>query len=107
MHIDGESLDKKFISKGDEVFHEGDPGDAAYIVETGSVGIFKNIEGEEVHLATMNDGELFGEMAIIDILASLPGTGLLVEGRLLAELLAFVGTHLAGSPIFLSTAAKS
>ncbi|MBL4690735.1 MAG: cyclic nucleotide-binding domain-containing protein [Rhodospirillales bacterium] len=66
MYFDGESLDKKFFSKGDEVFHEGDPGDAAYIVENGSVGIFKTIEGEEIHLATMNDGELFGEMAIID-----------------------------------------
>ena len=66
MYVDGESLDKKFFSKGDEVFHEGDPGDAAYIVENGSVGIFKTTEGEKIHLATMNDGELFGEMAIID-----------------------------------------
>lgn len=66
MYIDGESLDKKFFSKDDVVFREGDPGDAAYIVETGSVGIFKDVEGEEVLLATMNDGELFGEMAIID-----------------------------------------
>jgi len=66
MYVDGESLDKKFFNKGDEVFREGDPGDAAYIVETGAVGIFKDVEGEEVHLATMSDGELFGEMAIID-----------------------------------------
>jgi len=66
MYVDGESLDKKFFSKGEEIFHEGDPGDAAYLVETGSVGIFKTLEGEDIQLATMNDGELFGEMAIID-----------------------------------------
>lgn len=66
MYVDGEALEKKFFSEGDEIFHEGDPGDAAYLVETGMVGIFKTVEGEEIRLATMNDGELFGEMAIID-----------------------------------------
>ncbi|MBT3305874.1 MAG: cyclic nucleotide-binding domain-containing protein [Alphaproteobacteria bacterium] len=66
MYVDGESLDKQFFKKGDEIFQEGDPGDAAFLVETGSVGIFKTVEGEEIQLATMNDGELFGEMAIID-----------------------------------------
>ena len=30
------------------------------------MGIFKSVEGENVQLATMNMGELFGEMAIID-----------------------------------------
>jgi CRP-like cAMP-binding protein len=66
MYVDGESLDKKFFSEGDDVFREGDPGDAAYLVETGSVGIFKTVEGEEIQLASMKDGELFGEMAILD-----------------------------------------
>lgn len=66
MYVDGETLDKKFFTEGDEIFHEGDPGEAAYLVETGKVGIFKTVEGEEIQLATMTDGELFGEMAIID-----------------------------------------
>jgi len=66
MYVDGESLNKNFFSKGDVIFREGDPGEAAYLVETGLIGIFKNVEGEEVQLATMGDGELFGEMAIID-----------------------------------------
>ncbi len=66
MYVDGESLDKKFFSEGNDVFREGDPGDAAYLVETGLVGIFKTLEDEEIQLASMKDGELFGEMAIID-----------------------------------------
>ncbi len=66
MYVDGESLNKNFFQKGEMVFREGDPGDAAYIVETGSIGIFKTVEGEEIQLATMGDGELFGELAIID-----------------------------------------
>ena len=34
MYVDGESLDKKFFSEGNDVFREGDPGDAAYLVKT-------------------------------------------------------------------------
>ena len=59
MFVDGGEVDKKF-------FQKGDPGNAAYIVESGSVGIFKSDKGEDVQLATMNMGELFGERAIID-----------------------------------------
>jgi len=66
MFFDGTEVEKNFFREGDLVFKEGDPGDAAFIVESGSIGIFKTIEGEEVQLATMNMGELFGEMAIVD-----------------------------------------
>jgi len=59
-------IKKKFFRAGDEVFSEGEPGDMAFIIETGRVGIFKHIEGEEVQLATMVAGELFGEMSILD-----------------------------------------
>jgi CRP-like cAMP-binding protein len=70
---------KEFFNTGDLVFKEGDDGDAAYIVQLGAVGIFKNVEGEEVHLATMTEGELFGEMAIID------GSQRMAHARVLEE----------------------
>ena len=66
MYVDGETLNKSFTQKDQVIFREGDPGEAVYLVETGSVGIFKTVEGEEIQLATMKEGELFGEMAIID-----------------------------------------
>ena len=66
MHVDGEILDKKFIPKGDAIFRDGDPGEAAYLIKSGTMGIFKTVEGEGIQLATMSDGELLGEMAIID-----------------------------------------
>ncbi len=59
-------VDKKFYQKGELIFEEGQPGDCACIVETGSVEVFKIVEGETVRLATMGEGELFGEMAVID-----------------------------------------
>ena len=66
MYVVGETLNKTFVEKDQVIFREGDPGEAVYLVETGSVGIFKTVEGEEIQLATMKEGELFGEMAIID-----------------------------------------
>jgi CRP/FNR family transcriptional regulator, cyclic AMP receptor protein len=66
MYVDGGTLKKSFFGQGDIIFKEGDAGDAAYIVETGSIGIFKIVEGADLQLATIRAGELFGEMAIID-----------------------------------------
>ena len=66
MYVDGETLNKTFVEKDQVIFREGDPGEAVYLVESGSIGIFKTVEGEEIQLATMKEGELFGEMSIID-----------------------------------------
>ena len=66
MFVDGAEVEKNFFREGDLIFKEGDPGDGAFIVETRLIGIFKTVEGEEVQLATMTTGELFGEMAIVD-----------------------------------------
>ena len=66
MLIHGDDFRKEHYEKGAPIFFEGDPGDAMFIVESGSIGIVKEVEGETIRLATLNDGELFGEMAIID-----------------------------------------
>ncbi|MBY0429745.1 MAG: cyclic nucleotide-binding domain-containing protein [Rhodospirillales bacterium] len=60
------STTKATFYKGQRVFEQGDPGDCAYLIESGEVGIIKTIDGEEVILATLRPGELFGEMAMID-----------------------------------------
>jgi len=57
---------KLFIKEGELIFSEGEAGDAAFIIETGAVGIYKMVEGERIDLAQMKEGELFGEMAILD-----------------------------------------
>lgn len=54
------------ISKGRRVFHEGDSGDYAYIVETGEIGILKNVDGREIEINTLFAGEIFGEIAVLD-----------------------------------------
>ncbi|MEI6083855.1 MAG: cyclic nucleotide-binding domain-containing protein [Verrucomicrobiota bacterium] len=47
---------------GDIVFKAGDPGDCMYVIKEGEVDLL--IEGKA--LATLGEGEVFGEMAIVD-----------------------------------------
>ncbi|CCO24475.1 Crp/Fnr family transcriptional regulator [Maridesulfovibrio hydrothermalis] len=55
----------KTFYKGDVIFREGDKGNVAYMIQSGTVNIVKNIKGKQNVLATLGAGELFGEMAII------------------------------------------
>jgi CRP/FNR family cyclic AMP-dependent transcriptional regulator len=59
-------LDRRSFESGRTIFAEGERGDAAYVVESGEVAIFKEIDGEVVRLGTIRQGGIFGEMAVID-----------------------------------------
>jgi CRP/FNR family transcriptional regulator len=49
------------------IFHEGDPGDALFIVQSGLVKISLPGEtGDEAILATLGPGDFFGELALLD-----------------------------------------
>ena len=54
------------LSKGQYLFKQGDPATSAYILNSGVIGIFKEIEGKRQPIARVKKGEFFGEMAIID-----------------------------------------
>ena len=54
------------LQNGQEIFREGEMGSSAYIVQSGGVKITKKINDEKKHLATLGQGEIFGEMALID-----------------------------------------
>ncbi|MGK0359176.1 MAG: putative ABC transport system ATP-binding protein [Bradymonadia bacterium] len=54
------------IKAGERLFGEGDPGDAAFIIQTGRVEIFRLIDGEEIPLVELGQGEVVGELALID-----------------------------------------
>jgi CRP-like cAMP-binding protein len=51
---------------GAAVFQEGDPGDCMYVIQAGSVKIVKNTPDGNVHIATLSEGEIFGEMALFE-----------------------------------------
>ncbi|MCL2190398.1 MAG: cyclic nucleotide-binding domain-containing protein [Treponema sp.] len=63
-HAKGE-LNRSY-GKGDMIFAEGEPGDEFFVVQTGSVKICKIIDGKEVLLGTLKEGDIFGEMALLE-----------------------------------------
>ncbi|MGE4063637.1 MAG: cyclic nucleotide-binding domain-containing protein [Rhodospirillaceae bacterium] len=54
------------LSKGQFLFRQGDPPTSAYILNSGVIGIFKEVDGKRIPVARVKKGEFFGEMAIID-----------------------------------------
>lgn len=57
---------RRSFAKGTSIFKEGDRADAAYIVESGSVQIFKMVSGRKVVLGTIHPWGMFGELGLID-----------------------------------------
>ncbi len=54
-------IDTVSFSTGEVIFHEGDPGEVMYLVKEGQVAI----KTGETTLTTLDQGDLFGEMALI------------------------------------------
>ncbi len=48
------------------IFTKGDPSDFAYVIKSGDVEILDNYPEDPVKLAHLNDGEIFGEMGLVD-----------------------------------------
>ncbi len=77
------------VAAGASVFHEGDPGDAMYVVLEGAVQIYtRDRDGREVVLTRLEAGEHFGEQSL------LPGA----TGRRSAGARAAEAARLAGLP---------
>jgi len=56
----------KKIPAATVLFNEGERGEEMYILQSGRVKISKKIRGVEKTLATLDKGEFFGEMAILN-----------------------------------------
>lgn len=63
-----ERLRVRRFRRGETIFHQDDPGDSLFIVEAGVVKIvLPSPEGEEgAIIATLNPGDFFGELALLD-----------------------------------------
>src|SRR5512134_2526670 len=68
---------------GTVLFHEGDEGDYMYIVQSGRVAIKKRVKDGEAVLATMEKGDFFGEMAILERLPRSASAEVTEEGDLI------------------------
>jgi CRP-like cAMP-binding protein len=56
----------RVFTKDQIVFCEGEPGDELFIIQKGSVKIIKVTENNEILLAVLKIGDIFGEMALLE-----------------------------------------
>jgi len=58
-------LERRFVPKGSLILKEGEDGNCAYLIQSGSVDIFTYNDGNRIKLATFGVGEIFGELSLI------------------------------------------
>jgi len=67
VYLDGSTEEfNRMYPKDTMVFAEGMPGTELYIIQKGSVKITKIVDNNEVLLAVLKPGDIFGEMALLD-----------------------------------------
>lgn len=54
------------VAANDYFFRQSDPGDSMFVLEAGKVHVLKSWRDRDYILQTLNAGDCFGEMAVID-----------------------------------------
>jgi len=55
------------IAEGDTLFRAGEPGDSLFVVRSGEIELFvKDTAGQRIVLTIAKEGDLFGELALLD-----------------------------------------
>lgn len=61
-----DEFDREVFSAGQDIFKYGDIGDCAYLIEEGVVEVFVAKQDGERRIRLIGEGELFGEVSLID-----------------------------------------
>ncbi len=56
----------KVYQDGQVIIRQGEVGDCMYVIQEGQVEVFLEEDGEATRLAVLDEGDLFGEMALIE-----------------------------------------
>jgi CRP-like cAMP-binding protein len=54
------------FKRGETVFQEGEKGRTMYIVQSGTIGLYQQVNGSGQLLGTLEKGDFFGEMSILE-----------------------------------------
>ncbi|MDR2746171.1 MAG: Crp/Fnr family transcriptional regulator [Treponema sp.] len=65
LNFENDELVRDYV-KNSMIFSEGENGDELYIIKRGSVKIVKIVDNNEVLLAVLKIGDIFGEMALLE-----------------------------------------
>jgi len=66
QRIIGMTPEQESFSVGETLFQEGEMGDEAYLIKSGEVEILHIVGNEQMVLARLGQGEIFGELSLID-----------------------------------------
>lgn len=50
---------------GEVIYREGGPGDTVFIIKEGEIEVLRDVGGEQVRLAVLRKGAIFGEMGVL------------------------------------------
>ena len=74
---------RKTYAPGELIFAEGSPGDSLYVVETGSVRIWRGDAEKPAIIGYVEPGGVFGEMAIFDKQPRMASASALTEATIM------------------------
>jgi CRP-like cAMP-binding protein len=73
----------KVYQDGEAIVRQGEVGDCMYVIQDGQVEVLREEGGEEVRLMTLDSGEFFGEMAIVEHVVRMATVRALGQARVL------------------------
>ena len=60
-----EKFKARDVARGEVILAEGQPADGLYVVMAGEVEVRKRKDKEHVHLASLREGDVFGEISLL------------------------------------------
>lgn len=65
MSTENAILERRYVGKGVVVIKEGEPGNSAFLIQSGLVRVFVSHDDRHIELAQLGPGQIFGEMALV------------------------------------------
>lgn len=56
----------KVYRDGEAIVRQGESGDCMYVIQAGQVEVLQEREGKEIRLSVLDEGDVFGEMALFE-----------------------------------------